>query len=207
MRFTLLLVFAFLLVLPVSAQNDPVGLFDGKTFEGWDGPRDWFRIEDGAIVGGTLKQPIPQNEFLCTDASYQNFELRLQVRLRGDDTNAGVQYRSERVAGSNEVAGYQADLGQQYWGALYDEARRRRLLAQPDMDKIRPVLNAGWNDYRIRVEGNRLRHWINNYQTIDYTEQEAGIAESGTICLQIHSGPAAEAWYRDIILTPLPSGN
>jgi len=38
-------------------------IFDGKTFAGWEGNREWFRIEDGAIVGGSLKKRIPRNEF------------------------------------------------------------------------------------------------------------------------------------------------
>ena len=31
-------------------------LFDGQTFKGWEGNEKRFRIEDGAIVGGTLKE-------------------------------------------------------------------------------------------------------------------------------------------------------
>jgi len=42
-------------------------IFDGKTFAGWEGNREWFRIEDGAIVGGSLKKRIPWNE--CRPAS------------------------------------------------------------------------------------------------------------------------------------------
>ena len=48
-----------------------------------------FRIEDGAIVGGTLEQKIAHNEFLTTAAEYADFELRLQFRLKGANTNAG----------------------------------------------------------------------------------------------------------------------
>ena len=27
-------------------------IFDGKTFHGWEGNLNWFRIEDGAIIAG-----------------------------------------------------------------------------------------------------------------------------------------------------------
>jgi hypothetical protein len=66
--------------------------------------------------------------FVATIKVYRDFELRLKFRLRGENVNAGVQFRSERVPGSNEMIGYQADMGQHYWGCLYDE-RRHRLLA------------------------------------------------------------------------------
>src|SRR5258706_1070315 len=49
-----------------QATKDPkaVAIFDGKTFEGWEGDLKIFRIEAGAIVGGSLKDKIARNEFL-----------------------------------------------------------------------------------------------------------------------------------------------
>ena len=47
-----------------------VSLFDGKTLDGWDGNLDWFRMEDGAIVAGSLEKDIPHNEFLSTKKEY-----------------------------------------------------------------------------------------------------------------------------------------
>ena len=36
----------------------------------------------------------------------------------------------------HEVIGYQADMGGKYWGALYDESRRRKVLAGPDLEEV-----------------------------------------------------------------------
>ncbi len=72
-------------------------LFDGKTLEGWEGETKWFRIEKEAVVAGTLDQKIPNNFFLCTTEQYQNFELRLQVKVVGQGANAGVQFRTQRI--------------------------------------------------------------------------------------------------------------
>jgi len=180
-----------------------VAIFDGKTFAGWEGNLDAFRIEDGSIVGGTLNAAIPRNEFLCTEKEYADFELRLKVRLLGDaaHANAGIQIRSRRVPNHHEMSGYQADMGQHYWGCLYDESRRNRVLAQADRAKLDEVLvQGGWNDYVIRCEGKRIRLWINDLQTVDYVEPEDGIEQTGLIGLQIHSGPPTEAWYKDIYL-------
>ncbi|MBM4029849.1 MAG: DUF1080 domain-containing protein, partial [Planctomycetes bacterium] len=120
----------------VFLQEGPpqtIALFDGKTFDGWEGNLDYFRIEDGAIVGGSLDKAIPRNEFLCTKKEYGDFELRLKVKLLGDlaRANAGIQIRSRRIPNHHEMIGYQADMGQKYWGCLYDESRRNRILAQP----------------------------------------------------------------------------
>ncbi|MBX7258092.1 MAG: DUF1080 domain-containing protein, partial [Candidatus Hydrogenedentes bacterium] len=80
-----------------AEQAKPESLFDGKTFKGWEGNQEVFRIEDGSIVGGSLKSPVAHNDFLCTTERYSDFELTLKVRLLGSDPNAGIQIRSERI--------------------------------------------------------------------------------------------------------------
>ncbi len=179
-------------------------LFDGKTFDGWEGNLDWFRIEEGAVVAGSLERRIPNNEFLATKDRFEDFELRLEFKVLGDGVNAGVQIRSERIPNNHEMIGYQADMGQNWWGCLYDESRRKRVLAgPPEADRKKPVRLNDWNEYRIRCEGPRVQLWINGIQTVDFTEPEAGIARNGLIGLQIHSGPPCEAWYRNIRLKKL----
>ena len=202
MKLLRFIVFA-LFVVAVIAAAKPARLFDGKSFKGWNGNLQIFRIENGAIVGGSLKDKIVRNEFLCTDKEYSDFVLRAKFKLLGDPTkaNAGIQFRSKRIPNDHEVIGYQADMGQNYWGALYDESRRNKMLAQPNLDELKKVLKLNdWNDYEIRAEGNRIRLSINGMQTVDYTEAEEGIAQTGCICVQIHSGPPSEAWYKEITI-------
>jgi hypothetical protein len=183
----------------------PVSLFDGKTFTGWEGNLTIFRIEDGAIVGGSLKQKIARNEFLCTTKDYGDFELRLKVKLvGGDDANAGVQFRTQRIPNNHEVSGYQADMGTGWWGGLYDESRRKKVLKGPDQQRMKQVIKAGdWNDYVIRAVGTRIQLSLNGVQTVDYMEQDPSIERRGVICPQIHAGAPAEAWYKDITIVDL----
>ena len=183
-------------------EAKPASLFDGRTFSGWEGNLKMFRIEDGAIVGGTFADKIPRNEFLCTTNTYGDFELRLKVKLLGGDkANAGVQFRTARIPNHHEVSGYQADMGTGWWGALYDESRRNKVLLGPDQSRMRAVVkNDDWNDYVIRAEGPRVQLSLNGVQTVDYTETDPSVAKSGVICVQIHSGPPSEAWYKDITL-------
>jgi hypothetical protein len=178
-------------------------LFDGKTLDGWEGNPDFFRVQDGAIVAGRLGRATPRNEFLCTKQAYGDFELRLKVKLLGDpkSANAGIQIRSRRIPNHNEMIGYQADMGQQYWGCLYDESRRNKVLAQPDSAGLRKALKVGdWNEYVIRCLGAHIQLWLNGYQTVDYTEPDKSIEQAGLIAVQIHAGPPAEAWYKDITI-------
>ena len=208
-----LLLIAALAALPAAAEDaakapaaDWVRLFDGESFAGWEGDLTKFRIEEDAIVGGNLRDSLAHNYFLCTEERYDHFELRLKVKLTGEDANAGIQLRTERIPDNTEVSGYQADMGQHYWGCLYDESRRNKILQQPDPALVARILKPdGWNDYRIRCEGNRIQLWLNGEQTVDYTEEEPGIPQTGVIALQIHSGKPAEAWYKAIEIRKLPA--
>jgi hypothetical protein len=191
-----------------AEQHKSVPLFDGKTFKGWQGDTNkTFRIQDGAIVAGTLKERIPRNEFLSTDRSYTNFVLRLKFKLLGGaGANAGVQFRTRRIPHDHEVSGYQADMGDpSWWGCLYDESRRNKVLAQSNMDQVNKVLKRNdWNEYEIRCEGRRIRLSLNGVQTVDYTELDDKIEGSGIIAVQIHGGVPSEAWYKDIVIEELP---
>lgn len=201
------LAFALTLTSSFAADGKAVSIFDGRTFAGWEGDTNKsFRIEDGAIVGGSLKERVPRNEFLCTTRSYTNFVLRVKFKLLGRGVNAGVQIRSARIPNHHEVSGYQADMADpSWWGCLYDESRRRKTLAKSDMNELNKVLKRDdWNQYEIRCEGKRIRLSINGLQTVDYTEPDNAISQQGIIGLQIHGGPPSEAWYKDITIEELP---
>jgi len=207
----------FLLVLFVSnipgfiSQPKPkqIRLFDGKTFRGWEGDtlRTW-RIQDGALVGGALTEQVAHNEFISTTKSYANYTLKLKFKLTGSEgfINGGVQFHSQRIQNpAYEMIGYQADIGKGFWGSLYDESRRNKLLATADSMHIKKLLRPNdWNDYQIHTEGQRIRIFLNGTQTVDYTEKDLAIPQSGRIALQIHGGGKAQVYYKDIVLEEIP---
>ena len=204
-RATLSAVVFFLTLSPLAAE--PVKLFNGKNLTGWEGDtRKTWRIEDGAIVGGSLETTVPRNEFLCTTKTFGDFELKVKFKLLGDrkQANAGVQFRTKRIPKHHEVSGYQADVGQGYWGALYDESRRNKVLAAPDKKVLDDVVkHDDWNEYVIRCEGPRIRLWLNGTQTVDYTEKDDKVERTGVVGLQIHGGARAKVLYKDITLREL----
>jgi hypothetical protein len=190
-----------------SQAAQPVSLFDGRSFKGWEGDTNkTFRIHDGAIVGGSLEAKVPRNEFLCSERTYTNFVLRLKFKLVGEGANAGVQFRTKRIPNHHEVSGYQADMGDPtWWGCLYDESRRNKVLAASDMKEVSKVLKRGdWNEYVIRCNGKGIQLFVNGLKTVDYSEPDDTIDRSGVIAVQIHGGPPSEAWYKDITIEELP---
>ncbi len=194
--------------LSVLVHAAPVSIFDGKTFDGWEGDtaKTW-KIVDGAFVGGSLAEKVPHNEFLATKKNYKNFDLHVKFKLVGTEgfVNGGVQFRSDRIPNHFEMIGYQADMGEGYFGSLYDESRRKKALVTPDKELIDKTVKKGdWNEYHIRCEGRHIQLWINDVLTCDYTEPDESIQQSGLIGLQVHGNGKTEAWYKDIVIEELP---
>lgn len=202
----------------VAAETPPVpgpgarSMFDGSTLAGWEGNAKLWRVEDGCLTGGSLTETVRANDFLATTRDYTNFIVRFQIRLLGSNgfINSGFQIRSQRVPNSSEMRGYQCDYGEPSWyGAIYDEERRNRLVASSDMKALRPALNPnreGWNDYVIRADGVRVTTWINGVMGVDYFEQETGLPnfDWGKLGIQIHGGGKGVVQVKQIAIEELP---
>ena len=188
--------------LQAQSTQKATRLFDGKTFNGWEGDTaNTWRIINNALMGGSLTETVPHNEFIATTESFGDFELTLEFKLTGTGfVNAGVQFHSERSKNpAYEMIGYQADLGAGYWASLYDESRRDLTIVQPDSALIKKILKPGtWNRYKIKSVGRRIRIYLNDVQTVDYSEPDEKIIHTGKIALQVHGGGKALAAYRNI---------
>lgn len=199
-------------------------IFDGKTLKGWEGKKEFWSVEDGAITGRTTKDnPTKGNTFLIwQDGKLADFELRLQFRI--ENHNSGIQYRSKHL-GDFVVGGYQADIegGEKYIGILYEE-KGRGILAQRstkvviDADGKKNVVGKtvdskvilasikkkDWNEYVVIAKGNHLIQKINGHTTIDVTDnQSSKRAMSGILALQLHAGPSMVVQFKDIQLKVL----
>ena len=195
-------------IAALTTQKKKVSLFDGKTFNGWEGDtiKTW-KIENGAIAGGSLTETVPHNNFLCTKKTYSNFILNVKFKLTGNEgfINSGVQFHSVRSKDpSYEMIGYQADLGAKFWASLYDESRRTKTLIAPDSAEVLKLVKLNdWNDYQVWSENGRIRISLNGKQTVDYTEPDKSIPQKGIIGLQIHGGGKAKVYYKDIFIEEL----
>lgn len=195
--------------LGLAQSTKTISLFDGKTFRGWEGDTlHTWRIENGMIIGGSLENTVPHNDFLCTQKTYSNFILKLKIKLTGDQgfVNSGIQFRSKRLSNpAYEMIGYQADFGKDYWASLYDESRRNKTLIKPDDREVLTWIKFNdWNDYEIKAIGQHIRLYINGKMSVDYQETDASIPQSGLIGIQIHGGGKAQVAVKDISIQELP---
>ncbi|MBI5281432.1 MAG: DUF1080 domain-containing protein [Candidatus Solibacter usitatus] len=172
-------------------------LFNGRDLTGWvEDTRGVWSARDGMIVGKHTGQRW--NDFLRTKEEFEDFELSLEFRLVDGVGNSGIQFRSVAAEKDHELSGYQADIGQQYWGCLYDESRRNRVLVQAPAEMVARLDKSGWHSYVVRAQGAHITLTLDGMKTVDYTEAEAGIGRRGIIALQVHSGPGIEVQFRQI---------
>ncbi len=204
------LAFLSVFLVPFFLHAEPTSLFDGKTLDGWDFDPSLWRVEDGVITGGSMADKIKKNDFISTKKSYQNFELKLKIKCSGDPKtgliNSGVQIRS--IRDGTAMSGYQVDCGAGWFGKIYDEHRRNKVIWAPTPDQQAALDKAidvfGWNEYRIRAEGPRIQTWINGVHCMDYTETDPNIALDGHIAPQVHSGGVCLVQVKDVTIEELP---
>lgn len=204
---------ALLLISSGLFAQDPspkaASLFDGKTLSGWKAanPADKsiWTVKNGLITGGDGQVKVKSNTYLITEKEFGDFEFRCLFRLSGDSStgliNSGIQYRSKIENGN--MVGYQADIGNGYWGDIYDEHRRGKLVGG-DLGTLKKILKEdGWNSYIVRVKGNRHELYINGVKTCDYTEKDNSVPAKGIIGVQLHGGGAGKIELSDITITEL----
>ena len=241
-RVALAPLFAFVLTTSLAAQQHPSDnqdgsgfkqIFDGKSLGGWDCNTDFWRVENGAIVGESKIDHQPKQNIFCIWRGGQpaNFELRLQYRLTGiNDGNSGIQYRSiERPDIAKWVLqGYQADidLKQTYTGQIYEERARgflslRGQLAHAINDEKPVVLGSvgssdelksfirpdDWNNVDIIARGNILIQLWNGHLMSELIDDDTSARKNkGDIGIQLHRLPncAMKIEVRNIRLKTLP---
>lgn len=188
-------------------------LFNGTDLNGWvqlNGTAK-FEVKEGVLLGTTsVGSP---NSFLCTEASYSDFELTFEVKV-DSDLNSGVQIRSvsKKDVNNGRVHGPQIEIEAPSEdpnnpceaGYIYSEGTGRGWISQN-----RAIGNAfesdNWNRYVIRADGPRVQTWINGRRIEDLYDEQS--SRSGFIGLQVHSipketGPYQVRW-RDIRVQPL----
>jgi len=152
MKLNLALAALFAAVSFASAEEKEI--FNGKDLTGWEGNKELWSVQDGAITGKTPADPanpaksiLKHNTFLIwKGGTVGDFELTFQYRI--EKGNSGVQYRSKELpAGENGpiISGYQADFeaGDKYSGILYEERGRGILALRGEKSVIKPAADGG----------------------------------------------------------------
>ncbi len=117
-----------------------IKIFDGKTLNGWEGDKKYWRVEDGNMVGEiTPSTLLKTNSFLIWQGGKPaDFELTLEFKI-SKNGNSGINYRSVEVANvPHALKGYQADIDGaiNYTGQNYEERKRTTLAYRGEVVKI-----------------------------------------------------------------------
>jgi len=214
----------------LSAQADTITLFDGKTLDGWEGDKRFWKVQDGAITGqSTAELPCKQTTYLTySKKEFANFELTVSFRFLTDKGNSGVQYRSQwHDKKKFMIKGYQADMetGPNYSGILYDQNGRgivakrgqeiviskegkKNIAPKPIKDAnkgIAEMKKGKWSTYRIVADGHTLTHQINGFTTVEVEDNDVNRRDAkGLLALQLHQGAPMTVQYKDIKMLELP---
>jgi hypothetical protein len=212
------------------ATNDESGfmqIFDGKTLAGWEGDTNYWRVENGCLVGEVATNNLlKQNSFIVwRGGETRDFELKVEYRISAKG-NSGINYRSVMVTnGPWTMRGYQADIdgANTYTGQNYEEKGRTFLAMRGQVtrevnDKLPEIIgvlgtpegllagikNDDWNEYHLTVSGNVLTHILNGrVVSVVIDEDTANRKFDGMLGVQVHVGPPMKVEYRNFRFKPL----
>ena len=186
--------------LPKADADGWISLFNGKDLTGWEGDPAVWKVVDGTISGKAEK--VGGNTFLIYNHPFSDFVVEAKWILvkEGKFPNSGLQYRSTVKDWKKWVVhGYQADIGDNYHGALYEEGGKRGLIIKPKKEAVDTVKKDDWNQYQITAQGTKLKHVLNGIEVGEFDDQdEKARRTEGILALQYHAPGGFEIKWKDI---------
>jgi hypothetical protein len=217
-------------VAPTPGGDDETGfesIFDGKTLDGWDGDPNYWRVENGCLVGEVTPETVlEQNTFIIwRGGTTHDFELKVDVRITAAG-NSGINYRSVPFPPNPfALKGYQADIdgANKYTGQNYDEKGRTFLALRGDAGRIdadgkarivgavgdkdaltKAIKSEDFNSVHLIVRGNVMIHLINGQVMSVVIDDDAKNRKfDGLLGVQVHVGPPMKVEYRNFRLKKL----
>jgi hypothetical protein len=171
-----------------------IALFEGTSLAGWKYQPEYWKLADGVLDGKT--PGTPEHHYAYTEKDFADFELHADVKLVGNNSGICV-----RIAPTNfdNVPGYQVDMGEDYWGCLWDERGRGMIAKYPRVEADKLVKKEDWNHYYVKAQGHHIQVWLNGVKTVD-VEDEKGRA-TGRIGFQLcHGGKKTEASFKNVVV-------
>jgi hypothetical protein len=194
------------------ASEKPVRLFDGRSFQGWEGntgeggtPK-YFSIKDGVIVARNEKENAPKvSNYLLTTRPYKNFRLIFEGKLVESRMHSGIALWGKKYERDGEKFSYQGHLVMfpANWG--YWDLYRRNSIYRDDGRAKKADNVGGWNKMEILAIAPRIRLALNGQLVADWTDPQPELCGEGPIGLQHHSNTVPqEIHFRGLILSENP---
>src|ERR1044071_9212553 len=123
---------------PDDSVLKPVGsgwlpLWNGKNLDGWAAEPEYWKMEEGGVMHG-VTPGTAKHHYAYTTNDFADFELHADLKLVGNNSGICIRIKPQNF---DSVPGYQVDMGDGYWGCLWDE-RGRGMVAEykkADADK------------------------------------------------------------------------
>ncbi len=186
---------------PRLPGEDWVSLFNGKDLTGWVkvGQEKW-EVENGTIHGqGVTKE----YGYLRTEKMYKDFHLFLRFKCEAAG-NSGVFFRTDFKPGTAIVTqGLQFEIDKtigRHTGGVYGDGRGWIVWPAPELETV--IKPDDWNDFLLKVEGNRYISYLNGVLMVDFTDPNPKSFD-GYIALQLHSGGEGNMRFKDIYIRDL----
>lgn len=196
--------------LIVSGSQDPIetgglsaaevsagwlALFDGQTTFGWAAATkaDW------AVVDGQIRVSEGEKGLLRTTTQFDDFELKVDFKI-SETTNSGIFIRTSPQPRDPAADCYEVNLAGPQQSKFFTGSLVNRQEAK-DVSAAADDWFEQWHTCRIVADGALIQIWIDDRQTMDYTDPAgARCLGRGFIGLQLNSGPAA---FRNVRLRPI----
>jgi hypothetical protein len=180
---------AALAAAPAFAQPAFTALFDGATLAGWTpvGSAEW------AVADGSVSAERGQAGFLVSDASYRDFELRVEFWVSAE-ANSGVFIRCASRTEITAANCYEVNIFDTRPDPTYGTGAIVNLAAVSPM----PKAGGRWNTMTIEARGDRFSVTLNGVKTVD-AARDAARAE-GPFALQYGAGTVR---FRKVEIRPL----
>ncbi len=149
------------------AADGWISLFDGKTLNNWKvgDNAGTFSVENGTIkVNGNTAHLFYVGD--VQNHNFKNFDFKTQV-MTMPNSNSGIYFHTNYQQGGWPEKGYEVQVNNSHT----DWRRTGGLYAIEDV-KEKLVNDSVWYTERIRVEGKHVQIWVNDKQTVDYTEPD-----------------------------------
>ncbi len=160
-----------------SARSAFIPLLNGRDLSGWTaiGDANWS-VQDGVLAADTGAM-----SFLVSDASYRDFDLRVEIWI-SPEANSGVFIRCSDRKVFNPANAYEVNVFDARPDPTYGTG------AIVDVAKVSPMPRAAgrWSLLEISARGDSLTVVLNGQKTVDGV-RNAAHAE-GPIALQYGSG-------------------
>lgn len=187
-----------------AAGDGWVELFDGKSLNGWAAAenKDTWKVANGLLMNDGPRSHL----FYTGGGAFRNFELEAEV-LAKPLANSGLFFHTKYQETGFPVKGFEIQVNNTAGGeGSYRERKKTGSLYAVRNVYKQLVPDDEWFRLRVLVRGKNIQVWVNDTQTVDYTEPVPAVIppgairerflDEGTFALQGHDAGSRSQWRR-----------